>query len=363
MEKCTQVNRENKRGVGANVVDTDVLDIDIVGIDPAKDSFTAGRWQSSVHRPVGKPKAFTGDPAGYEAFAHWLAGDKPAVAGDVLIAIEQTGSCSERLAVWLHGRGYNVYVVDPHAVWKAFKDEAKTDAIDSMRVAEYAGRYRDRLRPYTPPAEAVAHVRALLTLRERLVEHKTALKNLRGEFNARSRTCPAASAAVEETIAFLEAQIKGLEEEMQQVIAGDAQLATHVAHLRSAPGTGLLLAATLLVITEGFTERRGARTLAAYLGIAPHPHESGTSVRRPGRSRRYGPPIARRLLHLMARSLRTHNDRYKAYFLRKKAEGKATRLILNNIANKHLRVLCALVQKGQPYIEGHRSVNPRLLQR
>jgi transposase len=368
MEKCTHVNRPVPGGNGRTKELTIAGPI-IVGIDPAKESFMAGRWQPSTHRPVGKPKAFANEPSGYEALTRWLAAEERMAAeedhpaGNVLIAIEHTGSCSEGLAVWLHGRGYDVCMVDPYAVWKASGGEAKTDAIDSMRVAEYAGRHWDRLRPYAPPAEAVAQVRALLTLRERLVEHKTALKNMRGEFGARSRTCPAALAAVEETIAFLKAQTERLEEEMQQVIAENAQLAAHVEHLRSAPGVGLLLAATFLVITEGFTQRRGARTLAAYLGMAPHPHESGTSVRRPGRSRRYGPPIARRLLHLMARSLRTHNARYKAYFLRKKAEGKATRLILNNIANKHLRVLCALIQKGQPYIDGYQSVNPRLLQR
>ena len=378
MEKCTHVNRhapggngrtEELTAPGLTAAESRTEGSIIVGIDPAKESFTAGRWQPRTHRPVGKPRAFANEPSGYEALTRWLAGEERTSAeghqpsGDVLIAIEQTGSCSERLAVWLHGRGYHVCMVDPHAVWKASGGEAKTDAIDSMRVAEYAGRHWDRLRRYAPPAEAVAHVRALLTLRERLVEHKTALKNMRGEFGARSSTCPAALAVVEETIAFLKAQTERLEEEVQQVIAENAQLATHVEHLRSAPGVGLLLAATFLVITEGFTQRRGARTLAAYLGMAPHPHQSGTSVRRPGRSRRYGPPIARRLLHLMARSLRTHNARCKAYFLRKKAEGKATRLILNNIANKHLRVLCALIQKGQPYIDGYQSVNPRLLQR
>jgi len=378
MEKCTHVNRhapggngrtEELTAPGLTAAESRTEGSIIVGIDPAKESFTAGRWQPRTHRPVGKPRAFANEPSGYEALTRWLAGEERTSAeghqpsGDVLIAIEQTGSCSERLAVWLHGRGYHVCMVDPHAVWKASGGEAKTDAIDSMRVAEYAGRHWDRLRRYAPPAEAVAHVRALLTLRERLVEHKTALKNMRAEFSARSTCAAVAEEVVGQTIAHLEEQVRRLEAAMQEEIATDAELAQHVDHLRSAPGVGLLLAATLLVVTEGFTRRLRPRVLAAYLGIAPHPYQSGTSVRRRDRSRGYGPPIARRLLHLMARSLRTHHTQTKAYFLRKKAEGKPPRLVLNNIANKHLRVLCALLRNGQPYIAGHRSINPRLMQR
>ena len=339
----------------------------LVGIDPAKDSFTAARWVAEEKRPSGLPETFANDPVGYEAFAEWLSTGrsktKRAAVSDAIVAIEQTGSCSERLALWLHGRGYAVHMIAPHAVWKAFCGEAKTDAIDSLRIAEYADRYRDRLRPYTPPVEVVAHLRALLTLRERLVEHKTALKNIRAEFSARSTCAAVAEEVVGQTIAHLEEQVRRLEAAMQEEIATDAELAQHVDHLRSAPGVGLLLAATLLVVTEGFTRRLRPRVLAAYLGIAPHPYQSGTSVRRRDRSRGYGPPIARRLLHLMARSLRTHHTQTKAYFLRKKAEGKPPRLVLNNIANKHLRVLCALLRNGQPYIAGHRSINPRLMQR
>ena len=161
---------------------------------------------------------------------------------------------------------------------------------------------------------------------------------------------PGALAVVEETIAFLKAQTERLEEEVQQVIAENAQLATHVEHLRSAPGVGLLLAATFLVITEGFTQRRGARTLAAYLGMAPHPHQSGTSVRRPGRSRRFGPPCAAAVAPHGA--VATDAQRAVQSLLFAQEGRRATRLILNNIANKHLRVLCALIQKGQPYIDG-----------
>jgi len=44
----------------------------------------------------------------------------------------------------------------------------------------------------------------------------------------------------------------------------------------------------------------------------------------------------------------------------RRPEGKPKMLVLNNIANKLLRVLCGMINNRQPYIEDHMSVHPRL---
>jgi transposase len=69
----------------------------------------------------------------------------------------------------------------------------------------------------------------------------------------------------------------------------------------------------------------------------------------------------RKLLHLAARSLRTHDAASRHYFLRKVAEGKPKSLVLNNIANQLLKRLCAMMRDQKPYINAHRSIDPRLL--
>lgn len=79
-------------------------------------------------------------------------------------------------------------------------------------------------------------------------------------------------------------------------------------------------------------------------------------------SRGYGPSMVRKLLHLAARSVRTHKEQFRKYFHRKRAEGKPKMLVLNNIANKLLRILCGMIKNKQPYIEDYQSVHPRLLQ-
>jgi len=40
--------------------------------------------------------------------------------------------------------------------------------------------------------------------------------------------------------------------------------------------------------------------------------------------------------------------------------GKPKKLVINNVANKLLRILCGMAKNRQPYIESYQSVHPRL---
>jgi len=263
-------------------------------------------------------------------------------------------------------------LLDPHAVWKAFDEEPKTDALDSQRIAEYGYRYRDRLELWTPNEVVVERVQTLLTTREQLVEQKTAAQNARQSLRHKPVQTPAANEALEETIAHLADQIEALEQAIRDLIEALEQairdlidehprMAQMVAIVTSAPGARLLLGAHMLVLTNGFTEEPQYRKLAAYLGICPNAHQSGKRKKTPT-SRGYGPSMIRKLLHLAARSVRTHTDRFRAYFHRKRAEGKPKLLVFNNIANKLLRILCGMIKNKQPYIEDYQSIHPKRLQ-
>ena len=53
-----------------------------------------------------------------------------------------------------------------------------------------------------------------------------------------------------------------------------------------------------------------------------------------------------------------HNNELKNYFLRKVAEGKNKRLVINNISNKLLKLIIAIIKSNKPYIEKFVSINP-----
>ena len=69
----------------------------------------------------------------------------------------------------------------------------------------------------------------------------------------------------------------------------------------------------------------------------------------------------RRLLYLASMSVRTHQPDFRRYFERKVAQGKPRKLVLNNIANKLLKIMCAVLRNQTPYIPNYRSVNPIVL--
>ena len=62
-------------------------------------------------------------------------------------------------------------------------------------------------------------------------------------------------------------------------------------------------------------------------------------------------------------SLRTHQKHFKQYYFRKKEQGKSGRLILNNIENRLLKIMCAVIRTNTPYITDYKSLNPMFLKK
>jgi hypothetical protein len=103
------------------------------------------------------------------------------------------------------------------------------------------------------------------------------------------------------------------------------------------------------------------KNLSAHFGICPFEKESGSSVRKKPRSRGHGPARIRKLLHLASRSVKTHRPEFRKYFHRKSLEGKPGKLILNNISNKILKIICAVINSKTAYIDNYKSVHPNIL--
>lgn len=331
-----------------------------VGVDPSSESFTAAFYRTADHRATAS-RSFPNTREGILSFEHWLQGEG-LHTDQVRICVENTGVYGEALCYQLHESGYSISLLDPRKIWKAFPDgQAKSDPLDSQKIAEYGSRYADRLPLWQPHPVIVEQIRVILSTREQLVQQKTATRNTRSTLARKVIQTPAANQALEATLTHLKAQIEALEAELKRLIRSNPTILQGAMILMSAPGVGWLLSAHFVVLSEGFREAPRYRTLAQYLGISPNQHTSGTSVRRATRSRRYGPSITRKLLHLASRSLRTHDRATRTYFLRKVAEWKPKALVLNNIANQLLKRLCAMLRDGAPYIDGYKSTNPRVL--
>lgn len=325
-----------------------------IGIDVAARSFTAAIGERPW-RVVAKPQEFENSLEGFGALLAWLV-ERGVAQRRAVVCLEATGVYGEALAHFLAAHQVAVAIDPPLKVKRAFETSGpKTDAADSLQIAEYAYRFADELRVWKPSKEVLEQMQALLTAREQLVRQRSMHKNALAALKRKVVQTPAANRAHQQSIAFLDKEIKALEEELRKLIDQDPDLRQRLMLLLSVPGVGLLLGAHLLLLTQ---YSQNPRQLAAHLGKAPHPHRSGSSVYGRTQSRRYGPATPRKLLYLAACSLRQHHPVFAEYYLRKTAQGKAPRLVLNNIENRLLRIACAVLRDQRPFIPGYRSLAP-----
>lgn len=331
-----------------------------IGIDPAKDTFAAAIF-TDLQQPRQIGEGFSNNPDGFEAFEKWLETQK-VQKSSALMVIEATGVYGEALCHDLTRRGYWVCLEAPQKVKRAFKLKGhKTDPLDALQIAEYAFRFQDQLRRWQPPAEIVEHLNVCLTVREQLVAQKTATINALKALQKKVIQTPQAIELYQHNIQLLQEQITTLEGYMTQLLTENPQLRQTVQLLDSAPAIGQLTAMNLLLVTNAFTELLDYPKLAAFIGICPYKHDSGSSIHKKARSSQEGPPRLRKLLHLASRSLIVHHPSYKRYYQRKIAQGKPPMLVLNNISNKLLRLCCAIIKTQKPYEPKYVSINPSFL--
>lgn len=196
---------------------------------------------------------------------------------------------------------------------------------------------------------------------EQLVRERTAKRNALHVLRRKAVPTPLAVRIAEDAVAYLAERVEEIDREVRGLVSEHPTIGPAFALLLSVPGVGPLLAAHVAVATGGFAQRLVAKRFSAYVGTCPLEYESGTSVRRRPTSRGYGPSAVRKLLYLASvRLVGVEGSAHRAYYRRKTAEGKSGRLVLNNVGNRLLRVMAAVLRDGVPYEPGHVSVRPSI---
>lgn len=316
-----------------------------VGID-----IVSSTWTASVGvmpwKVVLTPQEFENTEDGFQTWLDWLK--KHHILPDqTVVCMEATGVYGEGLAYFAFAKGYRVAVQPPLEVKRAFKPNMrKTDAVDSLQIAEYAARYADKLSLWQPRNEVLEQIKVLLATREQFVvqnaAHQTSLKTIQ----RKPVKTPFAEHAHLEMIEFFKKQIHAIDTEIRRLIESDPTFKHMLILLLTVPGVGLLLAAHMILLTQ---VSLNYKQLNSFLGIAPNEHSSGSSVHGHPTSRHFGPSPIRKLLYLAALSVSTHRKQFRVYFLSKTQAGKPARVVLNNIENKLVKIICAVLRTNSPY--------------
>ena len=283
---------------------------------------------------------------GFQAMRKWLRSFKIKIT-DAVIAMEHTGSYSTALAEWCSKKKITFVFLHPLDVKNyGAKGRNKTDKADSQFIADYVYTMREKLRPSEPEAPAIKRLRQLRNERQMAVRARTAYINLSKSFSGEANT-----KRIEKMVATFNAQVKLIEAEIKKVIESDQEIHRNYRLLVSIPGIGLVNAVMTIIATCNFTRFQTARQYAKFCCVSPLAKQSGTSVSKGDHVSKAGHNEIKVMLTEAARSAIIHDRQLKAYYERKKAEGKSHGSVLNAVKFKLICRMFAVVMRQTPYVD------------
>ena len=152
-------------------------------------------------------------------------------------------------------------------------------------------------------------------------------------------------------------EIKEVEKRMMAEIKIDENLQENFTLVSSIKGVALLNTVAILIATQNFTRFENARQFACYAGMAPFGKQSGTSINSRPRVSRLANKKLKVLLTQAAKCAIRHDPNRRHYYERKLAEGKEKWLIINNVRNKIIHRVVAIIRNRQPYFVDYKKIN------
>jgi transposase len=307
---------------------------DVVGIDVSKQNLDLYVLSCAERRTVAHTVA------GHAELVSWLK------SLDVRKAVmEASGGYERAAAEALRRAGFEVRIVDPKRVRyfaKAAGRLAKNDRIDAQIIAEFGAVFAAAERCEIPADAERDHLAGLVTARQALVEHQTALQN-------QISACPAGAArrTLAATLKPIAAAIKKLDRLIAEAITAHPPFAALATRLDTVPGLGPVTIAALIAWLPELG-RLDRRALAALVGVAPFDDDSGKRT-----GQRYikgGRCKLRNIVYMAVMGAATkHNPVLKAHYDSLLNRGKLKKVALIACLRKLLTILNTMVAKQQDW--------------
>ncbi len=197
---------------------------------------------------------------------------------------------------------------------------------------------------WTPPPAVYEELRQRLVERDALLDMRQQVRNQRYALGHNPHTIASIGQRMDEHLRLLATQIKQVEREIQQAMAQDATWAAASHRLRTIPGVGLISAGWILVATVNFSQADTPEQVVAYAGLAPQPHQSGTSVKGRASIGHSGHARLRTALYMAVISAIRCNPIIRTFYQRLLERGKLKKVALCAAARKLLHLAWALVK-------------------
>lgn len=326
-----------------------------VGIDFSKEKidvaiiFAEGLTETSMR----VSNEFKNSVSGYKQLVKWVENSSNETEPSLwLFCGENTGDYSKPLCNFLYGRGFDMWLENA----KSIKDASgirrlKSDRADANMIAEYAMRNYDKAIIYEPLSESLSQLRELFLYRQMVVRHRCSFQVRRGEKRLNMEKSPVKtmiSQSGRHIVTELNKEIEKIDKRISELIDSDDELAQVFTIVTSIPGIGTQNAVCLMVYTDNFRRFNfDSRKIACYYGIAPFGRDSGTSVHTDPHVHYMANRQIKAMLSQAALSAARFNPVIASYYSRLIAKGKKRQIVLNNVKNKLVHIVTAMVRNKQ----------------
>jgi transposase len=262
------------------------------------------------------------------------------------VCLEATGLYGDGVAEFLHERGYVVSVVNPARI-KAYGDSQlkrnKTDRSDAALIADFCRTQQPN--GWQPPVPEIKELRAMLRhLDDLQAMHQQEANRL----HSGEQSVPVV-AQLQQHLAFLEAQIAQIKAQIDDHFDQHPPLKQQRDLLTSIPGIGNTTAGRLLAELRDLRAFETASQVAAFVGVTPRQHQSGSSIHRASRISKQGNPALRAALYLPAVVAQRCNPLVRALAQRLEARGHCKMSIIVAAMHKLLHLAFGVLKSGQPF--------------
>lgn len=349
-----------------------------IGIDFSKKKFDATVIKSEGLNELCRRihSQFDNNTQGYEQLVEWVKKNSDGTEySSWLFCGENTGLYSEPLCCYLSGIGLNMWLEDAYTIKHSMGlQRNKTDKADSSYIAEYAKRHSDQRVIYKLADCTVANLKELFGARVQLVSMRAELTQRIGEKKEilcekrkvsravaiKNKTSIRASkitsvldeicSSTERLIDKLSKEIAEYDKLINEEIQSDEEVRKNYEIITSIKGVAMQNATALIVYTNNFNKfNYDPRKLACFYGIAPFGHQSGTSVRSTPHTSNFANKQLKSLLTQAALIAKRYCPELREYYVRLIQAGKKHMVALNNLKNKLLKMIVAMVKNQTMY--------------
>jgi transposase len=299
-------------------------------------------------------KMFDNTDKGLFSLKTWLQMSQVTFGDSTLFVIENTGLYHRRLVNFCNKHALPLCIENGAQVkWSLGIARGKSDKVDSRRLATYAVRFADRLKPAAVLHEGIQAIKDLITLRNRHILQLSSLRTCLKELKSTTQL-PSVKELEKIHLPLIKAMkntIQKIEAAIVKKIQTNELTKRQYELLLSIPCIGPVTATYLIACTNAFTMCSTGKQLACYCGVVPFECQSGISIKGKHRVHKMANKSLKALLHLCAISAIKYVAEIKNYFNRKVEEGKHKMSIINAIRNKLVLRAFAVIKNDRPFVE------------